>query len=784
MGSDWSSYYRTAYERLRKENGILAEKLAEAQALEQELAAKYNRITANPAYRMLHQAGKVRHLGRFVKRQLHSAGKDDPTDPELVRVYEETLALQKNPYAAWIADREPVLFQQTAAGYPKISAADAPDDTVTILSYQDFILSDCLQNLPDRTKVLLFAENPDNLDTCCAHFAAAYFADQPQTLLWYAQEDLLDQEGHRYAPWFKPVWSPDTLLGFFYPGSCFAVPREAVQQAAAARQAAIAQQTAAARQAVYAFVLSLTAQAKPEQIGMTDLVLYHTPEQQIQKMPAGEAAVDETSVFETTVSPDYARDGRFWGYEKEYTELKQRFLASCGFSSVCYQTPEQDTWTVVPCPPKEQLVSIVIPTKDHPGALRQCVESLVQKTAYRALELIVVDNGSTPQHQAEIRQLLEQFADRLPSQYLLQPMAFNFSAMCNLGAAAAKGEFLLLLNDDMEILEENWLTILVGQAMLPGTGAVGAKLWYPGQERIQHAGITNMTIGPAHKLVTFPDDRIYYFGHNSVPYDMIAVTAACLLIRKELYEQAGRMNEELSVAYNDVDFCFTLYEMGFRNVQRNDAVLHHHESLSRGLDEQSAAKQLRLQQEKAVLYRRHPRLRMQDPYYGRHFSGSSPEYAVGDQFAWEDSTRTVPVCHMDEPSGPDIPEDPRIMLTVERAQLQMKNYLEEEDILMAEGWCYRLDADNARYTKSLLLHSEDGEWLKIAVFDRYRYDVEAILPQQRHVGLAGFVSRVCLSDLKEGTYQIGILYQDQMTNRESYRMSTQSVCVKGKEKNE
>ena len=142
------------------------------------------------------------------------------------------------------------------------------------------------------------------------------------------------------------------------------------------------------------------------------------------------------------------------------------------------------------------------------------------------------------------------------------------------------------MNDDIEIIEESWLDRMVGQALQPHTGAVGARLWYAGSERIQHAGITNLPIGPSHKLITFLDDRDYYYGHNRVSYDMAGVTGACLLVAKDRYEQVGGMDETMAVSYNDVDLCFKLLEAGYYNVLRNDAVLYHHESLSRGLDEQ------------------------------------------------------------------------------------------------------------------------------------------------------------------------------------------------------
>ena len=146
----------------------------------------------------------------------------------------------------------------------------------------------------------------------------------------------------------------------------------------------------------------------------------------------------------------------------------------------------------------------------------------------------------------------------LAIQYIYQESEFNFSAMCNLGAKAAKGEYLLFLNDDMEVIEPNWMKRMLGQAACTHTGAVGAKLYYPGEReqaayRIQHAGITNMGIGPAHKLAGMEDTGNLYHGRNLLTYNMLAVTAACLMVKKELFLKAGGFDEEFAVAYNDVE---------------------------------------------------------------------------------------------------------------------------------------------------------------------------------------------------------------------------------------
>lgn len=198
-------------------------------------------------------------------------------------------------------------------------------------------------------------------------------------------------------------------------------------------------------------------------------------------------------------------------------------------------------------------------------------------------------------------------------------MEFNFSKMCNIGAKEASGELLLFLNDDIEISEavkqnpnltapvSQWLSILAGQAQVSYTGAVGCKLYYPGGIQFQHAGVLNLPIGPGHCLYGMGDDLNYYYGRNLLDYNFCAVTGACLMVERKKFDEAGGFDEELVVAYNDVALCFSLLELGYHNVLRNDVALVHHESVSRGLDRASEEKEERRKREMEKLYEKHPK---------------------------------------------------------------------------------------------------------------------------------------------------------------------------------
>ena len=267
----------------------------------------------------------------------------------------------------------------------------------------------------------------------------------------------------------------------------------------------------------------------------------------------------------------------------------------------------------------DPLVSIIIPSKDHPQILMRCIDSILEFTSYRNFEFVVVDNGSSEGNKALISRYLEKVGGR----YVYEPAPFNFSQMCNIGAANAKGEYLLFLNDDVEMFQPQWLERMLGHAQQKHTGAVGAKLYYPQTTLIQHTGVSNPKTGPLHSFMGLDDQVPYYFGWNRVDNNCIGVTGACLMVSAEKFREVGRFDENLPVAYNDVKLCFALHRQGYYNVIRNDVVAYHHESLSRGSDHIDDPKLIRLSKELTGLYGAFPELKGKDPYMNEHLAGWS-----------------------------------------------------------------------------------------------------------------------------------------------------------------
>ena len=270
-------------------------------------------------------------------------------------------------------------------------------------------------------------------------------------------------------------------------------------------------------------------------------------------------------------------------------------------------------------PEPEPLVSILIPNKDHVDDLEKCLFSLYSKTLYEAFEVIVIENNSTdPATKAYYEKLPDRYAN---CRVVAYSGGFNFSRINNFGRKFANGKFLLLLNNDIEIISGNWLTQMVAEASQPGVAACGAMLYYP-DDTIQHAGIITGLGGYAgHSHKYHKRGGSGYMFRLATVQDYSACTAACLLVRTSAYDAVDGLDEAFTVAFNDVDFCLRLREKGWRIVWTPYAELYHHESKSRGSDEEDPAKKARFAKEQARLYEVHGKQNiLHDPYYNPNLS--------------------------------------------------------------------------------------------------------------------------------------------------------------------
>lgn len=414
----------------------------------------------------------------------------------------------------------------------------------------------------------------------------------------YSDEDKIDEKGRkRHTPHFKPDWSPDTLMSHMY--TChFGVYRKT-----------IAEQIGGFRVGYegcqdYDFTLRFT--EFTDRIAHIPKILYHWRERKESTSASPEA---KPYILEAA------------------KKCKEDAIKRRGLNATTEYIKEIYQYRIKYIPINEPLVSIVIPSKDNYEVLYNCLKTLFNITQYKNYEIIIVDNGS----EGSNRILYERMAEENKVEYIYIPMEFNFSKMCNIGAGKSHGDVLVFLNDDIEIIDECWLANMVGHAQVPHTGAVGAKLLYPDRNRIQHIGIINIDNGPIHPFAGRTDRSTYYFNRNRIEYNYLAVTAACMAIERKKFEQVGGFDETLAVAYNDVDLCFKLVENGYYNVVRNDAVLIHHESISRGDDRKTEEKFQRLMREQKKLYEKHPKYNIADPFYNINLSSRKDDFSYNKE---------------------------------------------------------------------------------------------------------------------------------------------------------
>lgn len=459
----------------------------------------------------------------------------------------------------------------------------------------------------DGADVVLFVGENGVLSEIAEGVVVDFFGRYEGVVMAYGDEDVMGPEGVRYTPWFKPHWSPDTFLSFFYFGNVFAVRMEALCALTEEEMQWIWQ---AGEDGVYRLCYVIA-------------------------VKSGGFAVRDGD------ENGYAENGEEFGFPVGHMdEVLFHGRGNCELEMVRSLELDRSGCPVLgkedmECGQQRGMISIVIPSKDNAEILKRCIRSVQEQYGKRKgkldCEIIVVDNGSEEEVRADLVKWLDR-QEKMGSRegihylYLYEKMPFHFSKMCNMGAEAAASDVLLFLNDDVEMAgeraggQDSLLERLYDKAKCDYIGAVGVKLYYPDSRRMQHAGIVNLRLGPVHKLQFKEDDTDYYYGWNRRERNVIAVTGACLAVEKKKYVEAGGFPMELPVAFNDVDFCFTLFERGYYNVVLQEVVLYHYESMSRGNDD-DREKLERLLGEKDRLYARHPNLYGTDPFYHKYLAG-------------------------------------------------------------------------------------------------------------------------------------------------------------------
>jgi glycosyltransferase involved in cell wall biosynthesis len=419
----------------------------------------------------------------------------------------------------------------------------------------------------------------------------------PDARLIYSDEDKIDLAGRRHDPYFKCDWNPDLFLSHNLITHLGVYRADLLAEVGGFRPGFEGAQD-------YDLALRCVERLEPEQIHHIPHVLYHwrvvpgstaiAPEEKPYAMLAGERALSEHFArLKMDATPHLIRHAY----------------------RIDYALPEE--------PP---LVSIIIPTRNAKDLVEQCVASIKRRTHYPNYEILLVDNNSDdPASLASFKRLEEQGDVRI----IRDERPFNFSALNNNAVKHAQGSVVALVNNDIEVISLDWLSRMVALALRPGTGAVGAKLLFP-NDTLQHGGIV-MGLGglAAHAHSLLPRTAPGYAGRAGLAQNFAAVTAACLVVRRDHYEAVGGLNEtDLTVAYNDVDFCLKLTrQLGLRNVWTPFAELYHYESATRGY-ETTPEKQTRFNAEKAWMLRTWKEVIDYDPAYSPNLTLDRADFGL------------------------------------------------------------------------------------------------------------------------------------------------------------
>ena len=414
---------------------------------------------------------------------------------------------------------------------------------------------------------------------------AAVLNDDPAVDLAYGDEDLLAAGERSIMPFFKPHASPDTLRSRDVVGRGAIVRLRLVREIGGFR--------AEFGDAVE-YDLMLRASERTQAIAHVERVLYHR-----DGVPTfGEAGA--RAVMESLVRTD--EPGTVSQIEAPIPTYRVRYHLR-----------------------ERKFVSIVVPTRDHADDLELCLRSIFERSTYADFEVLIVDNDTKD---PRARDVIAAWAARdRRVRVLSMPIPFNYSKLNNAAITTARGDYIVLLNNDTEVLTPDWLEAMMEQAQRPAIGAVGASLIFPDRS-VQHGGVIlgiGGVAGHSHRFAN--PDSAGYFGALRAISNYAAVTAACFMVRREAYDRVGGLDETLTVAFNDVDFCLRLHELGLRNVWLPHVVLVHGESKSRGSD-LGIAKTRRSIREETVMLERWSGMIARDPYYNVNLTRRSEDFAI------------------------------------------------------------------------------------------------------------------------------------------------------------
>ncbi|MBR8827193.1 MAG: glycosyltransferase [Gomphosphaeria aponina SAG 52.96 = DSM 107014] len=442
-------------------------------------------------------------------------------------------------------------------------------------------------------------DHDDLLTPDALYHVAKLLNDHPEADMIYSDEDKMNEKGQRLDPYFKPDWCPDSFLARMYVCHLGVYRRAIVKAIAGFRLGYEGSQD-------YDFVLRFT--ERTNKIFHIPKILYHWRIHSDSAASGSEAKPYAYEAGKKAIEDALSRRG-----EKGTVEMNEKVP---GVYTVKYQILEHN----------KKRVSIIIPTRNLGDILDTCIQSIVDKTKYADYEIIIIDNGTDDPKTLKV---FEKWEIKKPKRFKVCPLdiPFNYSKLNNFGVKQATGEYLLFLNNDTKVITQGWVRAMVQQAQRPIIGAVGALLLYP-DDTVQHAGVVLGIGGVAgHSHKHFRGDSQGYIRQLISVNNYSAVTAACLMCRREVFEDVGGFNENLQVAFNDIDFCLKIKEQGYHNVWLPHVKLYHYESKSRGYED-NPEKQSRFLQEIETMRSRWGQLLELDSCYNPNLSKEREDYSL------------------------------------------------------------------------------------------------------------------------------------------------------------
>jgi len=450
------------------------------------------------------------------------------------------------------------------------------------------ITSDVNIALPQLTDYILYLDNhhilsPDYLFKITEHAFAHPLAD-----IIYSDEDILDDKNGYTTPFFKPDWSPDRMLSHNYIGGVFAIKKDLLLQSGGFQN-----------NEERAYDLLLRATELTNQIGHIPDILFHK---------LGHTTNTNNDSLKQCIDAALQR--------REVVGSAMPVIKRSGYFNIRYEIAQYDK------------VSIIIPTRDNTALLKQTLETIFTNTTYPDFEVIVLNNNSISK---DFFSLIDAYKEQYKKSFSCVDASFpfNFSKLMNLGVSLSNGAYILLLNNDMQIIHSDWLTQMVAQAQQKNTGAVGVKLLYP-DNTIQHAGIIlGINNDAAHAFINSPADADGYFNCLKTTVNYSALTGACFMLRKELFIEAGGMDEALPVEYNDIDLCLKVSQRGYYNVFLSSVVLYHYESATRGHPFRSTKAWQQHEKDYNTFKNKWSKVLHNDPFYNPNLTKTNTDFRSG-----------------------------------------------------------------------------------------------------------------------------------------------------------